>query len=133
MGDVSACQSLTPSSSTPTNGLSGEGSTGSSSPLGFPNMNPGSPNAPMSVYRDDADGMNRTAGLRQQRSQLQNVNKPRPLSEFQMLVAGSIGRIVPIYGAGLFANVPDTFAPGVQATGRNFSKRDWIAYTAITI
>jgi protein involved in polysaccharide export with SLBB domain len=74
-------------------------------------MNPGSPNAPMSVYRDDADGMNRAEGLRQQRSQLQNVNKPQPLSEFQMLVAGSIGRIVPIYGADLFANVPDTFAP----------------------
>ena len=28
-----------------------------------------------------------------------------------MLVAGSIGRIVPVYGAELFANVPDTFAP----------------------
>ncbi len=108
-GDVSACQSLTPSTST--NGLSGDGSTGSSSPWGFPNMNPGSPNAPMSVYRDDADGMNRTEGLRQQRSQLQNISKPQPLSEFQMLVAGSIGRIIPIYGADLFANVPDTFAP----------------------
>ena len=28
-----------------------------------------------------------------------------------MLVAGSIGRIVPVYGTDLFANVPDTFAP----------------------
>lgn len=28
-----------------------------------------------------------------------------------MLVAGSIGRIVPVYGRDLFANVPDTFAP----------------------
>jgi protein involved in polysaccharide export with SLBB domain len=74
-------------------------------------MNPGSPNAPASIYRDDAEGMNRAEWLRQQRSQLQNVNKPQPLSEFQMLVAGSIGRIVPIYGADLFANVPDTFAP----------------------
>jgi protein involved in polysaccharide export with SLBB domain len=74
-------------------------------------MNPGSPNAPMSVYRDDADGMNRTEWQRQQRSQPQPVNKPQPLSEFQILVAGSIGRIVPIYGADLFTNVPDTFAP----------------------
>jgi len=80
-------------------------------PMGFPNMNPGSPNVPMSVYRDDADRMNRAEGLRQQRSQLQNVNKPQPLSEFQMLATGSMGRIVPIYGADLFANVPDTFAP----------------------
>ena len=108
-GDVSACQSLAPSSST--NGLSGEGSTGSSSSFGFPSINPGSPNAPTSVYRDDADGMNRAEWLRQQRLQLQKVNKPQPLSEFQMLVAGSIGRIVPVYGADLFTNVPDTFAP----------------------
>lgn len=28
-----------------------------------------------------------------------------------MLVAGSVGRIVPVYGADLFVNVPDTFAP----------------------
>ena len=28
-----------------------------------------------------------------------------------MLVAGSVGRIVPIYGADLFVDVPDTFAP----------------------
>jgi protein involved in polysaccharide export with SLBB domain len=72
-------------------------------------MNPGSPNAPMSVYRDNADGMDRTAGLRQQRNA--QPNKPQSLTEFQMLVAGSIGRIVPVYGAELFANVPDTFAP----------------------
>ena len=64
----------------------------------------------MSVYRDDADGMDRTAaGLRQQRNA--QPNKPQPLTEFQMLVAGSIGRIVPVYGAELFTNVPDTFAP----------------------
>jgi protein involved in polysaccharide export with SLBB domain len=111
-GDVSACQELTPStSSSSQSGLSSGGSTGSSSAWGFPSTNPGSPNAPMSVYRDDAEGMNRTELPRQQRSQLQYANKPQPLSEFQMLVAGSIGRIVPVYGVDLFANVPDTFAP----------------------
>lgn len=72
-------------------------------------MNPGSPNTPMSVYRDDADGMDRTAGLRQQRNT--QPTKPHSLTEFQVMVAGSIGRIVPVYGAELFANVPDTFAP----------------------
>jgi protein involved in polysaccharide export with SLBB domain len=71
-------------------------------------MYPGSPNTPTSVYRDDADGTDRTAGLRQQRNQ---PAKPHSLTEFQMMVAGSIGRIVPVYGAELFANVPDTFAP----------------------
>jgi protein involved in polysaccharide export with SLBB domain len=71
-------------------------------------MNPGAPNAPMSVYRDDADGIDRTAGLRQRSV---GPVKPQPLTEFQMLVAGSIGRILPVYGTELFANVPDTFAP----------------------
>ena len=103
-GDVSACQSMTPSTSTP--GLPGEGGVGSS--WAFPSVNPGTPNAPMSVYRDDAGGMNRTEGLRQHPPL---PVKPQSLTEFQMLVAGSIGRIVPVYGADLFANPPDTFAP----------------------
>src|ERR1700739_3051681 len=57
-GDVSACKSMTPSTST--TGLPGEGGVGSSSSssFAFPNVNPGSPNAPMSVYRDDAGGLN---------------------------------------------------------------------------
>ncbi len=104
-GDVSACQSMMPS----TQGLSGSGDGSSSSSWAFPSSTPGMPNAPMSVYRDDADGINRTANQRQQR--LSTPVKPQPLTEFQMLVAGSIGRIVPVYGAELFANVPDTFAP----------------------
>ncbi len=104
-GDVSACQSLAPSTSNTTTGSGGVGS----SSWAFPNMSPGSPNTPMSVYRDDVDGMDRAAGLRQQRNA--QPNKPQPLTEFQMLVAGSIGRIVPVYGAELFTNVPDTFAP----------------------
>ncbi len=102
-GDVSACASTSPSvESAPF----GDGSAGSS--WSFPNMNPGAPNAPMSVYRDDADGIDRTAGLRLRSA---GPVKPQPLTEFQMLVAGSIGRILPVYGAELFANVPDTFAP----------------------
>lgn len=36
---------------------------------------------------------------------------PVLLSEFQRLVAASVGRVLPIYGAKLFANVPSTFAP----------------------
>ncbi len=103
-GDVSACQSLTPSTSTT---LSGDGGTGTSG-WAFPSSNPGLPNAPMSIYRDDADGINRTAGLRQRAPQ---PIKPQTLTEFQTLVAGSIGRIVPVYGGELFADVPDTFAP----------------------
>ncbi|HMG87861.1 MAG TPA: SLBB domain-containing protein [Terracidiphilus sp.] len=102
-GDLSACGSTSSSGeSTPT----GDGGLGSSWP--FPNMSPGAPNAPMSVYRDNADGFDHTAGLRQRPA---GPVQTQPLTEFQMLVAGSIGRIVPVYGTELFANVPDTFAP----------------------
>ena len=61
-----------------------------------------------SVYRDDAGGIGRQEQFRQTRMA---PAPPEPLTEFQMLVAGSVGRIVPIYGANLFVNVPDTFAP----------------------
>jgi protein involved in polysaccharide export with SLBB domain len=102
-GDLSACASTSPSAeSTP----SGDGGVGSF--WSFPSMNPGAPNAPMSIYRDDADGIDRTAGLRQRSA---GPVKTQPLTEFQMLVAGSVGRILPVYGTELFANVPDTFAP----------------------
>lgn len=87
-GDLSACGSTSPSvEPTP----SGDGGVGSSS-RSLPNMIPGAPNAPMSVYRDDADGIDRTAGIRQHPA---GLFKTQPLIEFQMLVTGSIGRIVP--------------------------------------
>lgn len=71
----------------------GDGSVGSSS-RSCPKMSPGAPNAPMSVCRDDADGLDRTTGFRQG---LVGPIKTQPLTEFQifqMLVADSIGRIV---------------------------------------
>ncbi|HUZ05063.1 MAG TPA: polysaccharide biosynthesis/export family protein [Acidobacteriaceae bacterium] len=37
--------------------------------------------------------------------------QPKPPTEFQRIVAGSVGRMLPIYGADLFSNVPTTFAP----------------------
>ena len=37
--------------------------------------------------------------------------KPRALTDFQLFVAASLGRVLPIYGASLFDNVPTTFAP----------------------
>ncbi|HEY2470122.1 MAG TPA: SLBB domain-containing protein [Terracidiphilus sp.] len=100
-GDISACQNTQS-----TQGSSGETGT---SQWGFPAINAGTPNAPMSVYRDDADSIDRKNESRQHPTTA--PPKPRSLTEFQMLVAGSIGRIVPVYGADLFVNVPDTFAP----------------------
>jgi protein involved in polysaccharide export with SLBB domain len=60
------------------------------------------------VYHDNAgqttdprrDGKARSASAKQQ-----------TLTEFQILIAGSLGYIVPIYGADLFTGVPETFAP----------------------
>ena len=60
------------------------------------------------VYRDDAGEFE--ASKRYRAGQMEPARQT-PLTEFQMLVAASVGRIVPIYGADLFGNVPDTFAP----------------------
>jgi protein involved in polysaccharide export with SLBB domain len=57
------------------------------------------------VYRDNGGIYNR------EERRHRTVAKPQPLTEFQMLVASSVGRILPIYGEDLFLNVPDTFAP----------------------
>ena len=37
--------------------------------------------------------------------------QPQQPTEFQKVVAGSVGKMLPIYGEDLFANVPATFAP----------------------
>jgi protein involved in polysaccharide export with SLBB domain len=37
--------------------------------------------------------------------------RPEPLTEFQRLVADSIGETLPVFGAELFRNVPSTFSP----------------------
>ncbi|HLY39671.1 MAG TPA: SLBB domain-containing protein [Terracidiphilus sp.] len=60
------------------------------------------------VYTDNAGGVGRSDEARPPRM---SPVRPAPLTEFQMLVAASVGRIVPIYGADLFVNMPDTFAP----------------------
>ena len=82
--------------------------TAGSSQWTNPDISPANPNIPSAVYRDEGDGINRASDT-QQRTPVSN--KPQALTEFQILVAGSIGRIVPVYGASLFSNVPDTFAP----------------------
>ncbi|MGH9740500.1 MAG: SLBB domain-containing protein [Candidatus Acidiferrales bacterium] len=38
-------------------------------------------------------------------------NKPQPPTEFQLMVANSVGRMLPIYGSSLFRQPPSTFAP----------------------
>ncbi len=100
--DMSGCQSTTPPSSGQTEDMGG------GAQWSYPNINAGNPNSQSFVYHDDADGLNRSPEMRRQQ---RLTTQSEPLTEFQMLVAGSIGRIVPVYGAELFADVPDTFAP----------------------
>jgi protein involved in polysaccharide export with SLBB domain len=50
----------------------------------------------------------------QQRQLIGNIQPPLPLdppTEFQLMVANSLGKTLPIYGAKLFRNPPSTFAP----------------------
>ena len=48
---------------------------------------------------------------RNHNDQVDRTGAVQPLSEFQQLVASSTGRVLPIFGAGLFGGVPSTFAP----------------------
>lgn len=99
-GEMAGCQN---------SATQGQGQFYDLGPLSSPGTSLGNPNnISSSVYRDDADGLNRSNESRQHPL---IPSKPQSLTEFQILVAGSVGRIVPVYGAELFANVPDTFAP----------------------
>lgn len=54
----------------------------------------------------------RPSGLRETPSANQPLYTPKdPPTEFQRYVAGSIGRMLPLFGATLFEHVPATFAP----------------------
>lgn len=83
----------------------------SSGAMGIPNANPpGSSTVPPAV-KGEVDISPPTA---QDRPQPRTVPAPVPpstLSEFQQIVAGSTGRALPIFGAGLFNSPPSTFAP----------------------
>ncbi|WP_263382435.1 SLBB domain-containing protein [Granulicella arctica] len=69
------------------------------------------------------DQTNQRNGLQQQdngtnsqterngRQPVQNPLEPVQLTPFQRLVAASVGRVLPVFGATLFTNVPSTFAP----------------------
>jgi protein involved in polysaccharide export with SLBB domain len=96
------------SSGTTENQSTGAGSSGLDSlPLGLGGLGATGRNIP-SVYRDNAGEEENLPATGQTHLA---PPKPQPLTEFQILVAGSIGHIVPIYGADLFTEVPDTFAP----------------------
>ncbi|MFZ1085452.1 MAG: SLBB domain-containing protein [Terracidiphilus sp.] len=65
-------------------------------------------NSPRNSNYTDIDPISRQAALRSQSPQTQ---PPEPSTEFQLFVGSTTGRILPVFGASLFASVPSTFAP----------------------
>jgi polysaccharide biosynthesis/export protein len=52
-----------------------------------------------------------SAGATDQKPAAAKPRRPEPPTEFQLLVASSVGRVLPIYGSSLFLQPPSTFAP----------------------
>ena len=59
----------------------------------------------------NASGMNGVNGNNPNAQRALNQLPLAPPSEFQRMVATSTGKLLPIYGANLFRNIPSTFAP----------------------
>jgi len=76
---------------------------------------PGANNLPASpVLTSPSQNNNTTSTTNQNQQQLSNPFSRLPLdspSEFQQMVANSTGKMLSIFGAGLFRNPPSTFAP----------------------
>lgn len=69
---------------------------------------------PQIVVPGQQDTQTTTQNNNRNLQQNQNPQTPLPLdspTEFQLLVANSIGKMLPIYGVNLFRNLPSTFAP----------------------
>jgi len=80
-------------------------------PLGTPNPTGSATMPPARLDQTDV-----TPQRSEEQRQAQAKLAPQPvttqtLSEFQQVVAGSTGRVLPIFGAGLFNATPSTFAP----------------------
>ena len=61
----------------------------------------------------DQSGLNGSQAQEQALNQARMLalQRPSPPTEFQLLVRGSVGRLLPVYGDSLFQQVPTTFAP----------------------
>ena len=71
----------------------------------------GVPSAAPTVVLDDTHTLPSTTTPKPPQQQENNQTKPVELTDFQRLVAASLGQTLPIYGQNLFQNVPTTFAP----------------------
>lgn len=77
---------------------------GSQAPAGVPSSTP-------TVILDDTHTLPSTTAPPKPSPQAENQTKTVELTDFQQLVAASLGQTLPIYGQNLFLNVPTTFAP----------------------
>jgi protein involved in polysaccharide export with SLBB domain len=61
----------------------------------------------------DLSGLNGSQAQQQalNEARMLELQRPSPPTEFQLLVRGSVGRLLPVYGDSLFRQVPTTFAP----------------------
>jgi protein involved in polysaccharide export with SLBB domain len=81
--------------------------------LPAPGVEPNNPQGGIVLPGQNQPGQNNGSQTQQQQGQIK-PEVPQPLdspTEFQQLVANSIGRQLPIYGVNLFRNPPSTFAP----------------------
>jgi len=94
-------------------GLPAVNTQGGSTPIyGMPTPTGANPVAPRSPApgQDDSDLAARAQDRGQPRVAPFSL-PPTPLTEFQQIVAGSTGRVLPIFGAAMFNTTPSTFAP----------------------
>ena len=71
----------------------------------------GVPSAAPTVVLDDAHTLPSTTAPKPPQQLETSQTKTVELTDFQQLVAASLGQTLPIYGQNLFLNVPTTFAP----------------------
>ncbi len=108
-----ACDSSTDPTCQLTNGQSNQNNN---YPIRNPSINPQQPLNPQILVPGQQEIQNSTGMLNGNRPQQQEGNRETPLpldppTEFQLMIANSTGKTLPIYGAKLFRNTPSTFAP----------------------
>lgn len=92
-------------------GQSGTGAAGAFGQTGERNVPAGAPLNSRTYTDLNGINSNRATANRQPST---TPAPPEPLTEFQKYVAGTVGEVLPIFGASLFRDVPSTFAPVEQ-------------------
>jgi polysaccharide export outer membrane protein len=102
----------TPQTTAPSGGQAGNQAQPPVEPQTYPPANP--PNEPQTYPPTTAPGETQgypRPNIPKPSQPISSPPKVVELTDFQRLVATSSGRVLPIYGASLFENVPTTFAP----------------------